>query len=162
MNVLGMRYMTLCTIDVNNRFWPVCHAFVFEEEHDLYGFCIDTALEMTPHRAKESIVLAFGDMFFQQDLVRNWLPNVLMMINAFHLMYAKNGQSIMAKDFGPIWNDLKPYFERALKANDKVGFLVSCSICTLFIDCCCLLTSLSFFSEIYRSSISFCRKQPTL
>ena len=43
-------------------------------------------------------------------------------------MYAKNGRSVMAKDFGPgIWNVLSHHFMKALKAYDEDGFLVSAS-----------------------------------
>ena len=65
MNVLGMRYMTLVVIDANNKFWPISHSFVFEEDHTLYEFACHSTLEMTPGRRKESIKLDFGDLFFE-------------------------------------------------------------------------------------------------
>mmetsp|Transcript_12977 Transcript_12977/g.26282 ORF Transcript_12977/g.26282 Transcript_12977/m.26282 type:complete len:1043 (-) Transcript_12977:117-3245(-) len=124
MNVLGMRYMTLVVIDANNKFWPISHSFVFDEDHTLYEFACRSTLEMTPGRTKESIKLGFGDLFFEPHRVKEWFPNILMMIDAYHLIHARNNQSILAKEFGPVvWSDLKIHFVNALEANTEVEFL---------------------------------------
>ncbi len=126
MNVLGMKYMTVVVIDANNKFWPIGHSFVFAEDHTLYGFACNAMLEMTPNRTKESVKLGYGDMFFEPERVKEWFPNILMMIDSFHLMFAKNGQSILAKEFGPtIWNSISGHFKSALEAETKELFDVS-------------------------------------
>jgi len=67
-----------------------------------------------------------------------------MMFDAYHLIYAKNGKSLMAEDFGPVcvWSDLREYSIKALEADDKDGFLVSVStnlkMCSMDV---CLLSS---------------------
>ena len=70
MNGLGMKYMTLVAIDANNKFWPISHSLVFTEDHELYKFACNATLDMTPGRTRESIVLGYGDMFFEPDLVK--------------------------------------------------------------------------------------------
>jgi hypothetical protein len=128
MNELGMKYMTLVVIDANNKFWPISHSFVFEEDHTLYEFACKSTLEMTPGRTKESVLLGYGDMFFEPDRVKGWFPNIRMMIDSYHLIYAKSGQSILAKEFGPaMWNALRPHFVKALEADTKADFIVSVS-----------------------------------
>ena len=124
-NVLGLIYMTLVVIDANNKFWPICHAFVFEETHDLYEFACNAALSMTPGRTRESVVLGYGDLFFERDRVKMWFPNILMMIDAYHLIHMEKPKSVMAKDFGSAWSALKQHMINALKANSKDDFLVS-------------------------------------
>lgn len=128
MNSLGMKYMTLATVDGNNKFWPICHAFVFDEDHELYEFACTSALEMTPGRSKESVVLGYGDMFFEPERVKEWFPNIVMMIDSYHLAYAQNNQSILAKEFGPfVWDAVKKPFVDALNANTKDG-------CFMYLD----------------------------
>jgi hypothetical protein len=128
MNELGMKYMTLVVIDANNKFWPISHSFVFEEDHTLYEFACKSTLEMTPGRTKESVLLGYGDMFFEPDRVKGWFPNIRMMIDSYHLIYAKSGQSILAKEFGPaMWSALRPHFVKALEADTKADFIVSVS-----------------------------------
>lgn len=124
-NALGLIYMTLVVIDANNKFWPICHAFVFEENHDLYGFACNAALEMTPGRTRESIRLGYGDLFFDPRRVKEWFPNILMMIDAYHLIFMEQPRSVMAKDFGSVWSSLKSHMVNAMEARDKEGFLVS-------------------------------------
>lgn len=126
MNVLGMKYITLVVIDANNKFWPISHSFVFAEDHNMYEFACNATLEMTPGRSRESVKLGYGDMFFEPERVKEWFPNILMMIDAYHLIYAKKGQSILAKEFGPVtWNFLKQHFVNALEAETKEEFDVS-------------------------------------
>lgn len=122
MNELGMKYMTLVAIDANNKFWPISHSLVFTEDHELYKFACNSTLEMTPGRSRESIVLGYGDMFFEPDLVREWFPNIKMMIDAYHLIYAKKGESILAKEFGGAWHALRSHFINALEANTEDEF----------------------------------------
>ena len=124
-NVLGLIYMTLVVIDANNKFWPIGHAFVFEETHDLYEFACNAVLSMTPGRSRESIVLGYGDLFFERDRVKMWFPNILMMIDAYHLIHMEQPKSVMAKDFGSAWPGIKQHMINALKANSKDDFLVS-------------------------------------
>lgn len=143
MNALGLRYMTLVAIDGDNQFWPISHTFVFEEEHALYEFACKATLDMTPGRTNDSVKLGFGDLFFEQDRVKMWFPKILMMIDAYHLIYAKNGKSVMAQDFGPaVWNNLSNHFIKALEADDKDVFLVSVSsvLNLCWIDVCTVLT----------------------
>lgn len=125
MNELGMKYMTLVAIDANNKFWPISHSLVFTEDHELYKFACNATLDMTPGRSRESIVLGYGDMFFEPDLVKEWFPNIKMMIDAYHLIYAKKGESILAKEFGGAWHALRSHFIDALEANTEDEFTVS-------------------------------------
>ena len=157
MNVLGMKYMTLVVIDANNKFWPISHSFVFAEDHTLYEFACKATLEMTPARTKESVKLGYGDMFFEPERVKEWFPNMLMMIDAYHLIYAKNGQSILAKEFGPAaWNILQPNFVKALEAETEDEFDVSVRNFYLIVHCHCYANISSCaihlipFVEIYR------------
>ncbi|KAK1743430.1 hypothetical protein QTG54_006051 [Skeletonema marinoi] len=118
-----MKYITLVVIDANNKFWPISHSFVFAEDHNMYEFACNATLEMTPGRSRESVKLGYGDMFFEPERVKEWFPNILMMIDAYHLIYAKKGQSILAKEFGPVtWNFLKQHFVNALEAETKEEF----------------------------------------
>ena len=109
---------------------------------------------MTPRRTKDSVKLGFGDLFFDQDRVRMWFPNIVMMMDAYHLIYAKNGRSVMAKDFGPgVWNGLSHHFIKALKACDEDGFLVSASsllnLCGLLCALYSLFVAYSFLSATH-------------
>jgi hypothetical protein len=61
-------------IDANNKFWPISHPFVFDEDHTLYGFACNSTLDMTPGRTKESVLLGYGDMFFEPEQVKLWFP----------------------------------------------------------------------------------------
>ena len=93
--------------------------------------------------------------------MRKWFPNILMMFDAYHLIYAKNGKSVMAKDFGPVcvcvfvWSDLREYSIKALEADDKDGFLVSVSsnlkMCSM--DVCAVLTFCCVFFPLSDTSM---------
>ena len=64
----------------------------------------------------------------RRDRVKGWFPNIRMMIDSYHLIYAKSGQSILAKEFGPaMWSALRPHFVKALEADTKADFIVSVS-----------------------------------
>lgn len=133
MNELGMKYMTVLVIDANNQFWPISHTFVFREDHCLYEFACKATVEMTPGRTLESVKLGYGDMFFEPDRVKEWFPNILMMIDAYHLIYAENNKSILAVDFGgTVWPMLRDHFVRALEADTEEKFMVSALIFHIF------------------------------
>ena len=114
MNSIDMRAVTLVVIDPNCSFIPASESFVFEESLDQYRLVCEYTLDMTPGIKAEDVCFEFGDYFLNQEDVRAYFPNIIILLDTFHFCLAKNNKRILLIDFGRNWHIIQADFWAAV------------------------------------------------
>ena len=126
MNTLRMRYLSFILQDANNQIVPASEAFVFEEEMELYLFVIKATYEMAPKVDPASLLGGSADYFLDPEQLKTVAPNVILLVDEYHFLSAKNKTNILLKDFGPnTYYLIKEPFKKAFHAETKEDCFVS-------------------------------------
>jgi hypothetical protein len=82
-------------------------------------------VEMTPGFSPKDLELAFGDDKIDGKNLKEYFPNITVMLDTFHFIVGNRGISILSTDFGGAWILVKQHFHNAVYASTEQECLVS-------------------------------------
>ena len=118
-------YFAWIVIDADNRCMPVSEGVLIAETDKMYKFAIEATIDMTPGFIGTEVKLGWADVTLCLNKIKQYLPNITLMLDTYHFYVGTKGNSILSKDFGKHWHLVKDHFRGAIYADTEQKCLVS-------------------------------------